>query len=144
MDQPRGKRSVHPCRSGCEEAGEKDVDEEVAGAEVEVEVDGEVDEESERWISIIGIRLSDGVGFSDVPGTTFCDRLMSSSFFLKRGTWRLSRLSRFQRSEVARDEEGKQVQEAGRLGSLEESMCVLAFFGGKLRDCIRLSISVDV
>lgn len=95
--------------------------------------DGEFDDESERWIMIIGILLSDGVGSSGVPGTTFCDRLASSSFFLNRGTCRFLRLSRFHKSEVEREAVGKQVQGAGRLGSRDEETCTFAFFGGKLR-----------
>lgn len=47
--------------------------------------DGEFDDESDRWIMMIGILLSDEVGLSGVPGTAFCDRLASSSFFLNRG-----------------------------------------------------------
>jgi len=78
------------------------------------------------------MRLSGAVGFSDVPGTGFCARRASSSFFLNLGTSRISRVLLSQMSLWAKDDEGKHSHGLEMVGSTSLAMWTLAFFGGKL------------
>lgn len=84
-----------------------------------VKRDGWALEERVRWISMTGILLSEGVGLSAFPGMALCERRVSISFFLKRGTRRLVRTSGFHSLEAESNGEGKQVHGDGRLGRLE-------------------------
>lgn len=78
------------------------------------------------------MRLSGAVGFSDVPGTGFCARRASISFFLNLGTSRISRVFSSQMSHWAKDTEGKHSQGLEIVGSSSFARWIFAFFGGKL------------
>jgi len=78
------------------------------------------------------MRLSGAVGFNDIPGTGFCARRTSSSFFLNLGTPRISRTLLSQMSLRAKDAEGKHSQGLQTVGSSSFAKWTFAFFGGKL------------
>lgn len=88
-----------------------------------------------RWTRRTGTRLSGAVGFSDVPGTGFCARRASRSFFLNLGTSRESRVLLSQMLLWAKDVEGKHSQGLRIVGSSSFAKCTFAFFGGKLFKC---------
>lgn len=89
MAQPLGTTSVQPWRFGSGLVLRwKDW--------VECGVDELVDEVdagfTDRWMRRTGTRLSETVGFSGVPGTTFCSLRASSSFFMNFGILIASRI----------------------------------------------------
>ncbi len=90
---------------------------------------------TDRWMRRTGMRLSGAVGFSDVPGTGFCARRASRSFFLNLGTSRRSRVLLRQMSLWAKDAEGKHSQGLQIVGSSSFATLTFAFFGGKLFRC---------
>src|SRR6266699_6184774 len=79
-----------------------------------------------------GRRSSGAVGFSDEPGTGFCARRASSSFFLNLGTSRKSRIFLSQILLWAKDARGKHSQGLQIVGSSSVAIWTFAFFGGKL------------
>lgn len=81
------------------------------------------------------MRSSGAVGFSDVPGTGFCARRASSSFFLNLGTSRRSRILLSQMLLWAKDARGKHSQGLQIVGSSSFATWTFAFFGGKLFRC---------
>lgn len=94
---------------------------------------GEVDAGfTDRWMRSTGIRLSEAVGLSDVPGTTFCARRASSSFFVNLGTSIASRILWSQMSLHAKEAVGKHSQGSQIVGSSSFVIRTLAFLGGKL------------
>ena len=46
---------------------------------------------TDRWMRRTGTRSSEAVGFSEVPGITFCSLRASSSFFVNLGVSMASR-----------------------------------------------------
>ena len=90
---------------------------------------------TDRWTRRTGTRLSEAVGFSDVPGTGFEARRASRSFFLNFGTSRKSRVILSQMLLWAKDVEGKHSQGLQMVGSSSFAKCTFAFFGGKLFRC---------
>jgi hypothetical protein len=81
------------------------------------------------------MRSSGAMGFSDVPGTGFCARRASSSFFLNLGTSRKSRIFLSQILLWANDARGKHSQGLQIVGSSSSATWTFAFFGGKLFRC---------
>ena len=114
MLQPLGTMSVQPWRFGSglvlrwNDWVECGVDEPMDEADVGF---------TERWMRRTGIRSSETVGFSDVPGTMFCSLRASSSFFVNLGISIEARVLWFQISLHAKEAVGKHSQGLQMVGS---------------------------